>query len=155
MKEKVGIKMVLKRRISIQTILLGLLGIFLIWMIVVMIDSSILRDGLLQVTEDKTCKLKELGTTEKGKIVYSYCFSKVELEKVLIKDKTISEELLTKGLKKKDCLWDGGTCTYIAKKYQIIVCNNQEEKDTIIITNKEISSDEAYSKFCEGIYTTS
>ncbi len=106
------------------------------------------KDGLLEITEDNTCEPKEIGVTKEQRKVYSYCLQKVDLKKVILEDGIISDLLLIKNLKQRNCLYDGGTCAYYAKNYQIISCQKYNGNNALIITTKSQDFQELYSQFC-------
>lgn len=140
MKEKVKNK--------IPKILIFMLGVLFLWMLLVIIFSMRVPKGLLSVVKDDTCEKIKIGETESGRDVYSYCLKEVNLDKVLRKNGKISDSLLIKDLKKKDCLYDGGTCSYVAKEYKIISCRRYEGSNDFVITTKEKDIQEMYDQFC-------
>lgn len=138
-----------KSEIIFPKIVLLILGLLLLWMIVVIVTSGIERKGLLTVIKDKSCEIKKIGKTESGRDVYSYCLKEVNLEKIQTRNGKISDSLLMKDLKKKNCLYDGGTCNYTSKEYQIISCMQNDKNRDIIITTKEKDFEELYHQLCD------
>lgn len=110
--------------------------------------------SLIKVEASSSCFVNNIGTTfvdNKTRNVYSYCLDEVNLDKVLLDDKTISYSKLIQNLDKNECLWDGGTCEYNGNNYKIISCQTVRGDGDIIITTKDIEFDYIYDEFCSNI----
>ena len=141
----------MKRKLEMvfSKIVLLILGILILWMIIVIIISRIEKRGLITVIEDEFCSVNQIGKTESGRNIYSYCLKEVNLEKTLDKNGQILESLLMKYGKKKNCLYDGGTCSYTTKEYQMISCMQNGKNQDIIITTRKQDFEELYHQFCD------
>ncbi len=96
------------------------------------------------------CILSKIGVSLENQIereVYQYCVVPIDLEQVMLEDATISFTKLTKDFQ-KTCLWDGGSCIYQGKNYQVISCHPIQGKNSIIITLPEKDYSEIIDAFC-------
>lgn len=114
-----------------------------------------LYNGNLKVKIDgTTCLTKKIGISvvdDYKSDVYSYCFKDISLKKVLLKDGNISFSKLTPFFIQTlngDCFWDGGTCLYKYRKYQVLKCQHLTSRGDIVIAPNSIDSDFLYKKFC-------
>ena len=123
----------------------------LLFLVLVSFASDFFGDNLI-VTPENKCTIKELGTTiynDKKRDVFSYCFDSVVLNHVMVGNH-ISYPKLISNLKETECLWDGGTCFYIGRKYQIISCKSIMGTGNIVITSKNSDKDQIYHMFCDS-----
>ncbi len=96
------------------------------------------------------CTLSKIGVSLENQIereVYQYCTVPINLEQVMLEDATISFPKLTEDFQ-ETCLWDGGSCIYQGKDYQVISCHPIQGKNPIIITLPEKDYSEIIDAFC-------
>ena len=128
--------------------------ILLFILFLLLIGSGIYSDFFeenLKVQEEK-CVLEKIGTTikapfEKEVPVYRYCLDIKKTNKVYSTSDFLIFSRLVQNIK-PECLWDGGSCIYKSKSYQIISCHPLFGKENVIITTIHQDSEKIIENYC-------